>query len=153
MRPDPSHRHARLKPPVGSNPFGIAVDQATDTIYTANIADGEHPGTVSVINGATCNGQDTSGCGQTPAAAPAGFGANGIAIDHRSHRVYVTNIQDTSVSVIDGAACNGQHTSSCSRTPPKIAVGDYPGSIAVDPKVGTAYVSTADGVSVIPLTR
>jgi len=140
-------------PPVGSNPFGIAVDQATDTIYTANIADGEHPGTVSVINGATCNGQDTSGCGQTPAAAPAGFGANGIAIDHRSHRVYVTNIQDTSVSVIDGAACNGQHTSGCSRTPPKIAVGDYPGSIAVDPKVGTAYVSTADGVSVIPLTR
>ncbi len=138
-------------PPVGSNPWGIAVDQATDTIYTANIADGEHPGTVSVINGATCNGQDTGGCGQTPATAPAGFGANGIAIDHRSHRVYVTNIQDTSVSVIDGAACNGQDTSGCSRTPPKIAVGDYPGSIAVDPKAGTAYVSTADGVSVIPL--
>ena len=95
-------------PPVGSNPLGIAVDQATDTIYTANIADGEHPGTVSVINGATCNGQDTSGCGQTPATAPAGFGANGIAIDHTTHRVYVTNIEDTSVSVIDGAACNGQ---------------------------------------------
>ena len=30
-------------PPVGSNPSGIAVDQATDTIYTANIADGETP--------------------------------------------------------------------------------------------------------------
>jgi DNA-binding beta-propeller fold protein YncE len=27
----------------GFNPWGIAVDQATDTIYTANIADGEHP--------------------------------------------------------------------------------------------------------------
>jgi DNA-binding beta-propeller fold protein YncE len=27
-------------PPVGSNPLAIAVDQATDTIYTANIADG-----------------------------------------------------------------------------------------------------------------
>jgi DNA-binding beta-propeller fold protein YncE len=140
-------------PPVGSNPLGIAVDQATDTIYTANIADGEHPGTVSVINGATCNGHDTSGCGQTPATAPAGFGANGIAIDHRSHRVYVTNIQDASVSVIDGAACNGQHTSGCSRTPPKIAVGDYAVSIAADPKAGTAYVSTPEGVSVIPLTR
>ena len=140
-------------PPIGSNPLGIAVDQATDTIYTANIADGEYPGTVSVINGATCNGQDTSGCGQSPASAPAGFGANGIAIDHRSHRVYVTNQEDTSVSVIDGAACNSQHTSGCSRTPPKIAVGDYPGSIAVDPKAGTAYVSTLEGVSVDPLTR
>jgi DNA-binding beta-propeller fold protein YncE len=140
-------------PAVGSNPLGIAVDQATDTIYTANIADGEHPGTVSVINGATCNGQDTSGCGQTPATAPAGFGANGIAIDHRSHKVYVTNIEDTSVSVLDDAACNGQHTSGCSRTPPKIAVGDYPGSLAIDPQAGTAYVSTLDGISVIPLTH
>ena len=51
----------------GSNPLGIVVDEATDTIYTANIADGEHPGTVSVINGATCNGTDHTGCGQTPA--------------------------------------------------------------------------------------
>ena len=140
-------------PPVGSNPLGIAVDQATNTIYTANIADGEYPGTVSVINGATCNGQNTSGCGQTPATAPAGFGADGIAIDHKTHRVYVTNLEDTSVSVINGATCNGQHTTGCSRTPPKIAVGNYPGSIAVDPKAGTAYVSTPEGVSVIPLTR
>jgi DNA-binding beta-propeller fold protein YncE len=60
---------------------------------------------------------------------------------------------DTSVSVIDGAACNGQHTSGCSRTPRKIAVGDYPGSIAVDSKAGTAYVSTPEGVPVIPVTR
>jgi DNA-binding beta-propeller fold protein YncE len=140
-------------PPIGSNPLGIAVDEATNTIYTANIADGEYPGTVSVINGATCNGQDTSGCGQSPATAPAGFGANGITIDHRTHRVYVTNQEDTSVSVIDGAACNGQHTSGCSRTPPKIAVGDYPGGVAVEPTVGTAYVSTLEGVSVAPLTR
>ena len=51
----------------GSNPLGIAVNKATDTIYTANIADGEHPGTASVINGATCNGTDHTGCGQTPA--------------------------------------------------------------------------------------
>ena len=79
------------------------VDQATDTIYTANIADGEDPGTVSVINGANCNGRDTNGCGQTPAIAPAGFGANGIAVDRTTHEVYVTNTEDTSVSVIDGA--------------------------------------------------
>ena len=140
-------------PPIGSNPLGIAVDQATNTIYTANIADGEYAGTVSVINGATCNGQDTSGCGQTPATAPAGFGANSVAIDPTTNQVYVTNQEDTSVSMIDGAACNSQHTSGCSRTPPKIAVGDYPGSIAVDPNAGTAYVSTPEGVSVIPLTR
>jgi hypothetical protein len=35
-----------------ANPFGIALDEATDTVYTANIFDGEGPGTVSIINGA-----------------------------------------------------------------------------------------------------
>ena len=141
-------------PPVGSNPSGIAVDQGTNTIYTANIADGEHPGTVSVINGATCNGQDNSGCGQTPATAPAGFGANGITIDHRTHNIYVTNIEDTSVSVLNGATCNASDTTGCSQTPRKIAVGNYPGPIAVNPAVGSAYVTNFDNtVSVIPLTH
>ena len=65
---------------------GIAVDPATDTIYVANHADGDYPGTVSVINGATCNGTDTSGCGQTPATTAAGFGAIGVAIDPATHR-------------------------------------------------------------------
>jgi DNA-binding beta-propeller fold protein YncE len=141
-------------PPIGSNPMGIAVDQVTDTIYTANIADAEHPGTVSVINGATCNGQDTSGCGQTPVTAPAGFGAGSIAVDRRTHDVYVTNIEDTSVSVINGATCNRTDTSGCSQTPKKVAVGNYPSSIAVDPEVGSAYVTNFDNtVSVIPLNR
>ncbi len=139
-------------PPIGSNPSGIAVDQATNTIYTANIADGEHAGTVSVINGATCNGQDTSGCGQTPATAPAGFGANGIAIDHKTHNIYVTNIEDTSVSEINGTTCNGSDTTGCNETPKTVAVGNYPGSIAVDPAVGSAYVTNFDNtVSVIQL--
>ena len=52
-----------------ANPFGIAVDPETDTIYTANIFNGEGPGTISVINGAICNGHDANGCAQTPATA------------------------------------------------------------------------------------
>ena len=44
----------------------IAVDQNTDTIYVANAGDN----TVSVINGATCNAQNTSGCGQTRRRSP-----------------------------------------------------------------------------------
>jgi DNA-binding beta-propeller fold protein YncE len=138
----------------GSNPWGIAVDQATDTIYTANIADGEHPGTVSVINGASCNGSDHAGCGQTPASIAAGFGSVGMAIDLATGTVYVANIQDASVSVIDSATCNGSGIAGCSQAPPKLAVGDHPSALAVDPAVGTAYVAsgTENTVSVIPLT-
>ena len=134
-----------------ANPFGIAVDPETDTIYTANIFNGEGPGTISVINGAICNGHDANGCAQTPATAPAGFGANGVAIDQTTHQVYVTNIQDTSVTTIDGATCNGTNATSCDDTRTESTVGDYPSSIGVDAAVGTAYVANIEGVSVIPL--
>ena len=138
----------------GFNPWGIAVDQATNTIYTANIADGEHPGTASVINGATCNGTNHSGCGQIPATVKAGFGAVGIAIDQAANMIYVANVQDTSVSVINGNTCDGTDHTGCSRTPPKDAVGNYPGTIAADPAAGTAYVANFDNtVSVVPLTH
>jgi DNA-binding beta-propeller fold protein YncE len=138
----------------GFNPWGIAVDPSTDTIYTANIADGEHPGTASVINGATCNGTDHTDCSQVPAKVKAGFGAVAVAIDPATNTVYVTNIEDTSVSVINGNTCNGTHHTGCGRTPPKIAVGNYPGAITTDPTASTAYVSNGDNtVSVIPLTH
>ena len=138
---------------VGPNPAEIAVDPATNTIYTANLADGELAGTVTVINGATCNGSDTTGCGQATHTVAAGFGSSGIAVDPTTHRVYVTNIEDTSVSVINGATCNSQTTSGCGQNPPKIAVGNYPNRLTIDAAVGTAYVVNGDStISVIALT-
>ena len=47
---------------VGSGPLAATVDERTDTIYTANGS-----GTVSVIDGARCNAEVTSGC-DTPVA-------------------------------------------------------------------------------------
>jgi DNA-binding beta-propeller fold protein YncE len=137
----------------GFNPFGIAVDQATNTIYTANIANGEGHGTVSVLDGATCNGQHPSGCRHPTRTVAAGFGANGIAIDAATDTVWVTNIEDASVSVIDGASCNAGRRSGCAQTASRLSVGDYPGSIATDPATGTAYVQDREGVSVIKLIR
>ena len=133
-------------------PLGIAVDQATDTIYTANIFNGEGPGTVSVIDGATCNATNMSGCDQTPATAPAGFGTNGIAVDPATNRVYATNVEDTSVTTINGNGCNGTSQNGCDDGVTRAIVGDYPGSITIDPAVNTAYVADIEGVSVMPLT-
>jgi DNA-binding beta-propeller fold protein YncE len=152
--------------PAGATPIGIAIDQATNTIYTADVSVGEYPGTVGVINGASCDSQDTTGCSQTPATVATGFGTEGVAIDPTTHTVYVNNIQDTSVSIIDGTTCNRQDHTGCRHTPPKIAVGDYPGAaqdeikqvanssepVAIDPAAETAYVQDIEGVSVIPLS-
>jgi hypothetical protein len=48
--------------------------------------------------------------------------------------------------------CNGTNASGCDDTRTDAIVGDYPGSISVDPFVGTAYVADSEGVSVIWLT-
>ena len=135
------------------NPIGIAVDQATDTIYTANLAGGEGPGTVSVINGTICNGQDMSGCDQTPATAPAGFGAIFVAVDPLTNDVYAVNGQDNSVTTINGNSCNGRNSAGCGRTRTRAIVGDEPAIITIDPFLDTAYVTDDEGVSVVPLNR
>ena len=106
-----------------------------------------------MINGAICNGQNTSGCGQTPATAPAGFGTVGIAVDPATNRVYVANIEDTSVTTVNGNTCNGTNPRGCGQTRTRAIVGDYPSAISVDPAVRTAYVADIEGVSVVPLNH
>jgi YVTN family beta-propeller protein len=61
---------------VGSLPLGMAVDQATDTVYVANA----NAGTISVIDGATCSATDTSGCGQKPTTVSVGAFADAVAM-------------------------------------------------------------------------
>jgi YVTN family beta-propeller protein len=125
---------------VGTLPLGVAVDEATDTVYVANALDG----TVSVIDGATCNATDSSGCGQKPATVSVGAFGDAVAVDPVTNTVFVTN-QDTrpgTVSVIDGNSCNGTHPSGCAGQPfVTVSVGGGPSGIDFDPKTNTIYVA------------
>ena len=138
---------------VGDDPAGLAVDPWTDTIYAVLHAEGDYAASVAVINGATCNGSTTTGCGQSPPTVAAGYGALKAAIDPTTGKLYTTNLHDTSVSVINTSACNATNTSRCGQTQRADAVGDYPTFIAVDSATGTAYVANIEGVSVIPLAH
>ena len=102
------------------------MDEATDTVYVALKANGDYAGTVAVIDGATCNGTDTTGCGQLSPTVPAGFGVNDVAVDAATGTVYVTNNEDATVSLIDGAICNGRVSFGCDLVPPKLAAGIFP---------------------------
>jgi YVTN family beta-propeller protein len=143
---------------VGLYPTGVVVDQATDTIYVTNYG----ANTVSVINGATCNSENTSGCSQNPPTvtlgASTGTAPAALDVNQETDTVYVANLGSaglgTTVSVIDGRTCNGQVTWGCSKTPPTLTVPTGAEGVIVDESSDTIYVgseapSGAGTVSVI----
>jgi DNA-binding beta-propeller fold protein YncE len=121
-------------------PAALDIDPVTNTVYAVNNGDSDNGDTVSVINGATCNGTDGSGCGQVPPSTKVGSGAFWAAVDQAHHTVYVTNDNDGTVSVINGARCNARVASGCGQAWPTVTTGANPEFVALDPSSGTAFV-------------
>lgn len=96
----------------GAGARGIAVNEATNTIYVANTVSN----TVSVINGATCNATVHTGCGQRAAVAPVGVSPRRIAVDELTNTIYVTNAGSNTVTMLNGRTCNGRVHTGCKRT-------------------------------------
>lgn len=135
--------HAPATITVGPGPDGMAVDQATDTVYVANGGVTAPGDTVSVVNGATCNAVTTSGCGQVTPSVLVQDGPTGVAFDNATDTVYVTNGDVNTISVINGATCNATIHSGCGQSPPTMATGDGPGfNLAIDQSSNTLFVST-----------
>lgn len=132
---------------VGGFPGGIALDQATNTVYVT----GQSSNEVWVIDGETCNDATSSGCRRAPAHVRAGLGARGIAVDEATDTIYVANTFADTVSVIDGATCNATVRSACDQKPTAAPVGLSPRRVVVDPRSGTVYVTNAGSNSVTML--
>jgi DNA-binding beta-propeller fold protein YncE len=133
---------------VGNGTFILAVSQATNTVYapaTGYLGAGRSH-MVAVINGATCNGTDHSGCGHLAAVVRAGLNPLGVGVDDATHTVYVSNNGGSgdvpgSLSLINGATCNGTHTSGCAVHPPTVTIGRSPQWLSVDVSTDTVYVA------------
>jgi YVTN family beta-propeller protein len=75
--------------PVGSGPYGVAVNPLASTVYVANAGSD----TVSVIGGRT---------NTVTATIPVGNEPDAVAVNPLANRAYVANIVDGTVSVISG---------------------------------------------------
>jgi DNA-binding beta-propeller fold protein YncE len=130
----------------GTDPIGIAIDEATNTVYVANFS-----GAVAVVNGRRCDARHTSGCNAALATVPVGVYPQFLAVDDRTHTIYVANSGSNTVSVIDGRRCNAGTTAGCRRPRASIAVGPVPFTVAVNDVTDTVYVTDlgAHTVSVI----
>jgi hypothetical protein len=132
------HVAAIAKPGVG--PFGVTVNDRTHTVYVVNNAAGDAPGTVSVINGATCNGTHTAGCRQHFPTFATGRAPLNITVDERTDALYITGSASADVTAMDGSRCNASVTTGCG-APREQPVGSLPVSVAVNPRSGTVYVA------------
>ena len=129
---------------VGRGPRAVGVNQRTDTVYVGNGFDG----TVSVLDARRCNGDDTSGCGQTPPTVATGSPSDTgvamgrtMAVDQDSNTVYLTSVFDSDVVRIDGAVCRAGHTTGCRARALKRRAGGFPINISLDRAAGTLYVA------------
>ena len=145
---------------VGLGPYAVAVDRASNTIYVANFVNGLSGGSVSVINGATCDARTTAGCGQTPPAVPTGIGTAFVALDGALHTVFAVNSADDTLSAISTTTCRGTVTSGCRNRPRNQQAtllrgpgfNSFPNGFALIPQSGTAYVANIGGRNILSVT-
>ena len=100
-------------------------------------------GTLSVVNGATCNRKITSGCVQLT-TTPMGKMPEQIEIDETTNTIYVVNQGDGTVSVSNGAVCNAGNTSGCNQSWPTVTVGNSPQGLGLHRANHTLYVANTN---------
>ena len=120
------------------------MDRDTHTVYAGNSSDN----TVSVVDAADCNAARPRGCDREwPAVRVAGAPFYGLLDDARVHTLYVTNLDQDSISLVDTTTCNARVSTGCAATPPAVPAGRGPAGLALDRRTGTLYVADiADGV-------
>jgi DNA-binding beta-propeller fold protein YncE len=131
--------------------FALGLSIKTDTIYAPSLTQN----TVTVINGATCNAADHTGCALPAATVKVGPFPTAITVDDTTGTVYVGNDGNGDVpgtlSLISDATCNGSNTSGCSGPFPTVAIGRSPLYALADEATQTIYVADFNGASVAML--
>jgi YVTN family beta-propeller protein len=133
---------------VGTAPVKPEVDVATNTIYVANPPDN----TISVIDGARCNADNSSHCAPVAVMTDVGFAPGWLTFDRATKTLYVVDSANESggdgnqVAVLNVANCNSKDVSGCDEPPVAlVTVGDTGNGIdiaitALDPALHTLYV-------------
>lgn len=122
---------------------GIAVDQATGTLYVTS----PDPSLVTVVSTHNCSARDISGCAGHLTVTRGGVDPLGPAGDQASHTLYMAD-GENAVSMINTAACNAARVTGCGQIPASFPAG-LAQLLTVDPGRRTLYIVGSTTLSVI----
>ena len=127
-------------PAFTSQPGALAADAAVHTLYdtsgASSVVDDQHERLQHRLAG---------GCAQTPPTVTVGDFPDAVAVDHRTHTVYVANHGSGAtgtVSVIDARTCNATDSAGCANLQTLQVPAGNPDDIAVNAATDTIYVAT-----------
>ena len=143
--------HVSYAPTGGRGAAAVVVDERTHTAYVLN----RLSKTVAVINTATCNALNTSGCSQHPALVRLPASPASLAINPQTGSLYVAASElghspprvAAKMLVINGASCNASDTGGCTAPVSVVPLSAEPGvipDITVDPATDTIYIGGPD---------
>jgi DNA-binding beta-propeller fold protein YncE len=96
---------------------------------------------MSVVNGATCNAVNHSGCNQKPPVLATGIDPAPFGYNPATQTLYVSS-QDTNFAwVLDGSKCNATRTDGCTKNAPTAPTGNGPSGLDINPNTRTLYVA------------
>ena len=120
---------------IGAFPSPPVFNPATKTVY---LSYGTNANKIAVVNAATCNATDISGCGQIPAVAKVGPVTADLAVSEATDTVYApsagSGFSGDTVALINGATCNGTSHSGCGHLAATARVGLGPFGVAANDK-------------------
>ena len=91
---------------VGSLPIQVLIDSTTRTAYIES----HESSSISVLNTATCNAQNQSGCPRVAPALATGLAPTiNIVINPYTHTLYSQSQDSNSLWVFDTNRCNAMH--------------------------------------------
>jgi hypothetical protein len=131
--------------PVAGPASGIAVDQATGTLYVTS----PDPSLVTVISTSTCSARDVSGCAGHLTVTRGGVDPLEPAGDQASHTLYLVDGGENTVSMINTIACNAARVTGCGQIPASFPAGSDQQLLTADPHSRTLYLVGANTLSVI----
>ena len=128
---DPGSGKVRWHTTIGDTPTDVQVDSTNHHVYVASTLFRSRQDLLAVLDGAT---------GKALLTAPTGLGDNGIAVDTKRQRVYVSSTDNPIINVFKLVT---SPTGTLSAESSILAFGPRPQALGVNSRLGRLYVGDA----------